>query len=75
MRDTGRSFALGEVSANRRLRTNIEKLATIPTLLCPGQTNVIYANGANEAELIALRIAAETKNTEPPPRLSAHLRS
>lgn len=61
----GSSSLLGEITPNIDIRTRIERLAKIPTVLCPGQSNLIYANGASEAEEIALLIA-ETLPNQPP---------
>jgi hypothetical protein len=39
------------------MRTRVEKLAHLPLMLCRDQPNLIYANGADEAEDIALRLS------------------
>jgi len=50
------------------LRTRVEKLAHLPLALCSGQQNLIYANGADEAEDIALAIAKRVFVPQPSPR-------
>lgn len=69
IRETGRSSLLGEVPTDLSLRSNIDKLAHIPLALCAGQSNVIYANGADDAELIALRVASQVRESPQSSRL------
>jgi replicative superfamily II helicase len=70
-REHGGLTDLGEISTQLRLRSRIERLAHVPLALCEGQPNLIYANGADEAEEIALRLAKQIDVKEPTPRLSA----
>ena len=58
-RENGRGFTLGDVPTKLRLRSRVDKLAHIPVALCRGQQNLIYANGADEAEDIAIELAKE----------------
>lgn len=59
IRDTGRTTKIGEIPARLPLRTRTDKLAHLPLLLCEGQPNLVYANGADEAEDIALAITKQ----------------
>src|SRR6476469_8666250 len=68
-RGNGRTTNLGEVSTSLTLRTRIEKLAHVPLSLCAEQQNLIYANGADEAEDVALLLSKRIGFTEPSPRL------
>jgi superfamily II RNA helicase len=70
-RGNGRTTNLGEVSTSLSLRTRIEKLAHVPLSLCAEQQNLIYANGADEAEDVALLLSKRIGFTEPSPRLLA----
>jgi replicative superfamily II helicase len=56
-RESGRLAKVGEKSIALSLRSRIDKLAHIPIALCHGHPNLIYANGADEAEDIAIKIA------------------
>jgi hypothetical protein len=64
------SKALREVARlelNRTLASRIEKLVHIPAELGRGHSNIIYANGAAEAESVALQLAelmSDRKATE-----------
>ncbi|UGV27731.1 DEAD/DEAH box helicase [Rhodopseudomonas boonkerdii] len=68
IRETGRSTTLGEREIKLPLRNRHEKLANISYSLCNGQANLIYANGADEAEDIALTLTKRTRAQEPTPR-------
>lgn len=70
-RDTGRVSDLGDISTEFRMRTRVEKLAHIPLVLCKGQPNLIYANGADEAEDIAIQLLKKIDVSKPNSRLQA----
>lgn len=70
-RENGRSTALGESHTRLRLRTRIDKLAHIPLALCKNQSNIIYANGADEAEDIALHLSKQIDLGNPSQKLLA----
>ena len=69
-RENGRETRIGEVSTQLRLRTRVDQLAHIPIALCGGQANLIYANGPDEAEDIALSLS-KLEFDRPGPRLLA----
>ncbi|WP_294338918.1 DEAD/DEAH box helicase [uncultured Sphingomonas sp.] len=50
-------LGLGEVLIGRRCVTRVEKLANLTHALGRGAVNVVYANGAAEAEDVAVRLA------------------
>jgi superfamily II DNA/RNA helicase len=65
IRETGHATTLGEVPMQLSLRTRAEKLAHIPLSLCHGQPNLIYANGPDEAEDVALVLSKQLKIPNP----------
>lgn len=50
-------FPLGSVHLSQKLTTRAKILSRIPVHLSDGSVNIIYANGADEAERIAINIA------------------
>jgi hypothetical protein len=70
-RENGRQAKLGEMSTQLTLRSRIDQLAHIPIALCKGQANLIYANGADEAEDVALRLSRQIEVKNPSSRLLA----
>jgi replicative superfamily II helicase len=70
-RENGRLTQLGEVTTELRLRSRVDKLAHVPLALCENQPNLIYANGADEAEEIAIKLAERVRDKKPSPRLLA----
>jgi replicative superfamily II helicase len=70
-RENGRETKIGEISTQLRLRTRIDHLAHLPIALCNGHANLIYANGADEAEDIALGLLKQLEFEGPSPRLLA----
>lgn len=70
-RRTGPPLPISEVPNQFKLRTRIEKLAHLPLLLCRDQPNLIYANGADEAEDIALLLVKQLKKHTPNSRCLA----
>lgn len=70
-RENGRLSNLGDISTSLRLRSRVDKLAHVPFALCEGQQNLIYANGADEAEDIALQLSDQITLVEMTPRLLA----
>lgn len=50
---------------DRKVVSRIEKLAHIPAELGRGHSNIIYANGAAEAELVALKLTELMSGREP----------
>lgn len=69
-RESGRTTTLGEISTELRLRSRIDRLAHVPLILCRNQPNLIYANGPDEAERVALELCGQSEMTEPHPRLT-----
>jgi replicative superfamily II helicase len=68
IRETGYSVELGQTEVGLPLRTRVEKLAHLPLSLCSGQQNLIYANGADEAEEVALAVAKRVFVAKPSAR-------
>lgn len=56
---------IGNLSTELSLRTKVQKLAHIPVVLGRDQSNLIYANGPDEAERVALQIAESLAAREP----------
>lgn len=66
-----RSRALTQIGAlqlGRRLTSRVARLVRISTTLGKGASNIVYANGAGDAEQIALGIAAQLKRAPTPNR-------
>lgn len=61
---------VGQLALRRRSITRIEKLVNLAIRLGRGASNIIYANGAGDAENIALEIAG-LLNRSPTPRRQA----
>jgi Helicase conserved C-terminal domain len=61
----GRSNTIGSLSSELSLRTKVQKLAHIPLTIGRGQSSLIYANGPDEAERVALTIAKSLSSREP----------
>ncbi|MEJ0078004.1 MAG: DEAD/DEAH box helicase [Alphaproteobacteria bacterium] len=68
---TRQPISIGEIQTGLALSSRIDRLAHLPDKLCARQPNLVYANGADEAEEIALRIARTRENREPTARLLA----
>jgi hypothetical protein len=51
----------------RRSVTRVEKLVNIACAFGAGSINIVYANGAGDAEAIALKLAARLEQREPTP--------
>lgn len=61
---------VGRVALGRRSVTRVEKLVNLAISLGQGASNIVYANGAGDAELIALEIAGRL-DCLPTPRRQA----
>ena len=59
---------LGVLELGRPLTSRIARLVSIATTFGKGASNIVYANGAGDAEQIALGIAAQLKRTPTPNR-------
>lgn len=62
---------LGDIPIELSSASKIRRLARISTRLGSGQPNLIYANGPDEAEKLALRLADDFVEREPTPEQSA----
>lgn len=58
---------LAEIPLRRRTSTRVERLANVAFYLGKGATNIVYANGAAEAEDVALALADLVGPVEPTP--------
>lgn len=56
---------IGVVDAGCPLRNRYDKLSAIPAVLGQGHLNIIYVNGADDAERVALKLANILKSREP----------
>lgn len=66
-RNTARVL-VAEFDLERRTVTRIEKLVNVAERLGRGASNIVYANGAGDAESIALELAARFQTREPTTR-------
>lgn len=66
--DGSRAFSpVGQLTIGQTLASRIDKLVHISAVLGQSQSNIIYANGAAEAEDIALQLADVFKDRVPSP--------
>lgn len=56
---------VGTLQLGQTVASRIEKLVHIPAVLGQGHSNIIYANGAAEAESVALQLAELMSDREP----------
>jgi replicative superfamily II helicase len=69
--ETSTHSAVGQLSADFKLATRLERLAHVPFLLGHGHSNLIYANGADEAEEIAIRLSETLSSRDTTPQREA----
>lgn len=62
----GTPYRIAEIALNSRSVTRIERLVNLATRLGKGASNIVYANGAGDAEQIALAIAERLDRTPTP---------
>lgn len=61
----GSVYKLADIEIGHSLATKIEKLVHVAALLGKGQSNIVYANGADEAEKVAIQLADLRSDREP----------